>query len=95
MSILSERRVHHPYGIEGGEDGETGLNLIIYPDGRIVNFGGKNTAKVPAHTRIRILTPGGGGYGNPKEAKQKANVSQASKGLVGSLQLSENKQSTN
>ena len=41
------------------------------------------------------MTPGGGGYGDPKEAKHKQNVSEAIKGKVGSLQLSENKQETN
>lgn len=27
VSILSERRIYHPYGMAGGEDGECGLNL--------------------------------------------------------------------
>ena len=29
MSILSERRVFRPYGLEGGEDAKSGLNLWI------------------------------------------------------------------
>ncbi|KAH7148700.1 Hydantoinase B/oxoprolinase-domain-containing protein [Dactylonectria macrodidyma] len=29
VSILSERRVYHPYGLKGGEDGECGLNLWV------------------------------------------------------------------
>ncbi|KAG9244429.1 Hydantoinase B/oxoprolinase-domain-containing protein [Calycina marina] len=29
VSILSERRVYHPYGLEGGEDGQCGLNLWV------------------------------------------------------------------
>ncbi|KJZ79616.1 Putative protein C11D3.15 [Hirsutella minnesotensis 3608] len=29
VSILSERRVYHPYGLEGGEDGACGLNLWV------------------------------------------------------------------
>ena len=29
VSILSERRVYHPYGLEGGEDGECGLNVWV------------------------------------------------------------------
>lgn len=28
-SILSERRVYHPYGLEGGEDAECGLNIWV------------------------------------------------------------------
>jgi 5-oxoprolinase (ATP-hydrolysing) len=29
VSILSERRVYHPYGMEGGEDGQCGLNVWV------------------------------------------------------------------
>ncbi|TKA76367.1 Uncharacterized protein B0A49_06095 [Cryomyces minteri] len=29
VSILSERRVYHPYGLEGGEDASCGLNLWV------------------------------------------------------------------
>jgi len=29
VSILSERRVYHPYGLEGGEDAQCGLNIWI------------------------------------------------------------------
>ena len=29
VSILSERRVHRPYGLQGGEPGSSGLNLWI------------------------------------------------------------------
>jgi len=65
VSIISERRAHKPYGMAGGEPGESGLNLLIYPDGRTVNFGGKNALQVPSNSRLKILTPGGGGYGNP------------------------------
>jgi 5-oxoprolinase (ATP-hydrolysing) len=29
VSILSERRVYHPYGLDGGEDAQCGLNLWV------------------------------------------------------------------
>ena len=29
VSILSERRVYHPYGLEGGEDAACGLNIWV------------------------------------------------------------------
>lgn len=63
IGILSERRAVAPYGLKGGQPGQKGKNLIIYPDGRIQNFGSKNSTVVKARTRIRLLTPGGGGYG--------------------------------
>ncbi|CAM0142505.1 hypothetical protein VKS41_001984 [Umbelopsis sp. WA50703] len=69
VSILSERRVFRPYGLEGGEDGENGQNLWIRKgeDGstQVLNLGGKNTAVFGKGDRIVILTPGGGGWGKP------------------------------
>ena len=34
VSILSERRVYHPKGLFGGGDGQRGLNLYTYANGR-------------------------------------------------------------
>ena len=51
----------------GGLPGARGKNLIIMPDGRQINFGSKNSMTLTeAGTKIRILTPGGGGYGLPQ-----------------------------
>ncbi|KAL5363113.1 Hydantoinase B/oxoprolinase-domain-containing protein [Aspergillus floccosus] len=68
VSILSERRVHRPYGLEGGEDAQSGLNLWVTRDQetdeeRTVNIGGKNTVSVKTHDRVVIMTAGGGGWG--------------------------------
>ena len=65
--ILSERRVFQPYGMAGGEPGERGLNLWIRKNGRITNIGGKASCYVSAGDRLRILTPGAGGYGKAEE----------------------------
>ncbi|OQE18202.1 hypothetical protein PENSTE_c018G06703 [Penicillium steckii] len=67
-SILSERRVHRPYGLEGGGDAQTGLNQWITRDDetgeeRRINIGGKNTVSMKTHDRILIMTAGGGGWG--------------------------------
>ena len=65
-AILSERRVYPPYGLEGGDPGQMGRNLVIRRDGRVLNLGGKNEIHVEPGDRIRIETPGGGGYGRPE-----------------------------
>ncbi|KAJ5379670.1 uncharacterized protein N7496_002098 [Penicillium cataractarum] len=67
-SILSERRVHRPYGLEGGQDAEPGLNQWITKnvetgEERHINIGGKNTVSVKTHDRVVIMTAGGGGWG--------------------------------
>jgi 5-oxoprolinase (ATP-hydrolysing) len=64
VSILSERRAFQPYGLEGGDPGSRGMNLLTYKqDARVVNLGGKNTVKVSPGDRLAIYTPGGGGFG--------------------------------
>jgi len=65
VSILSERRVHAPYGLAGGHAGERGRNILVRADGRRLNLGGKNTVAVQPGDRLVIHTPGGGGYGPP------------------------------
>ena len=62
-AILSERRVHQPYGLNGGDPGRRGRNLFIRNDGVILHLGGKNEISAEPGDRIRIETPGGGGYG--------------------------------
>jgi len=62
-AILSERRVFHPYGVNGGGDGKRGANILINRAGEQISLGGKNMLTVNAGARIRIETPGGGGFG--------------------------------
>ncbi|XP_022798938.1 5-oxoprolinase-like isoform X3 [Stylophora pistillata] len=64
LSVLCERRsAFQPYGLQGGQPGCTGINLLIHNSGRIINLGSKTTIKVVAGDHLRIQTPGGGGYG--------------------------------
>ena len=63
VAILSERRVYPPYGMEGGEPGALGKNIFLKRDGSRIDLGGKNEVHAQPGDRIRILTPGGGGYG--------------------------------
>ncbi|CAI5702813.1 hypothetical protein KXD40_004212 [Peronospora effusa] len=62
VSILSERRAFQPYGLEGGEPGARGLNLLSR-HGCTVNLGGKNTVDVLPGEVLTLYTPGGGGFG--------------------------------
>jgi 5-oxoprolinase (ATP-hydrolysing) len=69
VAILSERRVFAPYGLEGGEPGEKGVNLFIRMDGRVLSIGAKNEIRAETGDRFRILSPGGGGFGAGEEGK--------------------------
>lgn len=69
VSLVTERRVFQPKGIKGGQNAKKGINIMIVPnsDGGPdleVNMGGKASIKVKKGTKVRIETPGGGGYGD-------------------------------
>jgi N-methylhydantoinase B len=59
FSLIAERRRHRPRGAAGGADGAAGRDLI---DGQLVP--GKLTGRLLAGQRLRIETPGGGGFGH-------------------------------
>jgi 5-oxoprolinase (ATP-hydrolysing) len=63
VSILSERRVFAPYGIQGGEPGEKGLNIYKKADGNITALTHREVLEVEKDDAIIIQTPGGGGFG--------------------------------
>lgn len=75
VSILSERRARAPYGAAGGADGAPGRNLLVRrrdnddqdDDELVVNVGGRCSLEIGPGDRLRIETPGGGGYGPPIE----------------------------
>ncbi|HUA87921.1 MAG TPA: hydantoinase B/oxoprolinase family protein, partial [Steroidobacteraceae bacterium] len=60
-SLITERRRHAPPGAEGGEPGAPGRNLL---DGK--ELPAKAIGELRPGQRLRIETPGGGGYGPPK-----------------------------
>ena len=62
VTLLSDRRERPPYGAEGGEPGARGRNTLIR-DGHETKLPGKVQVTLKAGDRLRIETPGGGGYG--------------------------------
>jgi N-methylhydantoinase B/oxoprolinase/acetone carboxylase alpha subunit len=64
VTIISERRRRAPYGARGGRPGGCGRNTLIR-DGKETWLPGKIELQLRTGDRIRIETPGGGGYGEP------------------------------
>ncbi|MEA2330490.1 MAG: N-methylhydantoinase [Thermoleophilaceae bacterium] len=59
-SLITERRRHAPPGADGAEAGAPGRNLVNGEE-----LPGKASGTLRAGDRLRIETPGGGGYGKP------------------------------
>ncbi|HIA27859.1 MAG TPA: hydantoinase B/oxoprolinase family protein [Planctomycetes bacterium] len=64
-AILSERRQSAPAGLAGGLAGEPGRNTLTH-EGQRRELPGKWQGILAAGDRLRIETPGGGGWGNPE-----------------------------
>ncbi len=64
VTILSERRRMAPYGLQGGEPGKPGRNLLVR-DGEAEELPGKAEVRVQAGDVLSLRTPGGGGWGEP------------------------------
>ena len=61
-TMLSDRRVSTPYGLEGGGAGRAGQNSLVQYGNEAV-IGGKARFELKAGETLRIRTPGGGGFG--------------------------------
>ncbi len=69
LSILSERRRTRPYGLDGGEAGQPGENILLRSSGkkgagtRKIKLSSKVNIEIEAGDVLIINTPGGGGCG--------------------------------
>ncbi|HEX7167076.1 MAG TPA: hydantoinase B/oxoprolinase family protein [Acidimicrobiales bacterium] len=67
VSLITERRVSQPWGLAGGGPGAVGENWLL-PGGdeaRAERLADKCTVRLAAGDVLRMLTPGGGGWGSP------------------------------
>ncbi|RZT94205.1 5-oxoprolinase (ATP-hydrolysing) [Advenella incenata] len=62
-AILSNNRKYAPFGLKGGEPGQTGRNYIERADGSVTELGPQDSANLLPGDIFVIETPGGGGYG--------------------------------
>jgi N-methylhydantoinase B len=67
FSLIGERRRHAPPGAHGGKPGKRGRDLLIAPGEPPRGLPAKTTGTLHAGERLRLETPGGGGYGRPTE----------------------------
>ncbi len=62
-AILSNNRLHAPFGLAGGEPGAMGRNYVERIDGSVQELGPQDSAQLHPGDVFVVETPGGGGYG--------------------------------
>ncbi len=67
VSVITERRVSRPWGLAGGEPGAPGENWLLGggDESRAERLPDKCTVRLREGDVLRMLTPGGGGWGAP------------------------------
>lgn len=68
VTVLADRRARGPWGLHGGAAGAPGRTLLIR-GGKTEVLPGKTRRTFRAGDRLRLETPGGGGYGPSKMGK--------------------------
>ncbi|HEV2468445.1 MAG TPA: hydantoinase B/oxoprolinase family protein [Candidatus Sulfotelmatobacter sp.] len=63
VTLLADRRSRGPWGLSGGSEGAPGRAVVTRRDGSNEQMPGKFSARLHKGERIRIETPGGGGWG--------------------------------
>jgi 5-oxoprolinase (ATP-hydrolysing) len=62
-AILSNNRIHAPFGMAGGANGAKGRNLVVRQDGSVEILPHAASAEMQGGDMFVIETPGGGGFG--------------------------------
>jgi len=63
VTLLADRHSRGPWGLSGGDKGAVGKATIVRLDGSVEVMPGKFSTRCAKSERIRIETPGGGGWG--------------------------------
>ena len=63
VTLLADRRTHTPWGLAGGADAAPGKAFVTRNNGSIEEMPGKFSTRLRKGERIKIETPGGGGWG--------------------------------
>jgi N-methylhydantoinase B len=69
LTLLTERRTVRPFGTAGGRSGLAGRNELIRGS-HADRLPGKVSIPVRPGDRLRVATPGGGGWGRPARRKR-------------------------
>ena len=68
VTLLADRRITRPYGLNAGGEGAAGRAEIVRINGSSEALPGKCSVRVDRGDRIRVETPGGGGWGKSNPA---------------------------
>ena len=88
-TVLSDGRKFAPWGLAGGLDGQP-ARFTLDPEGEHRDLPSKYTLVVPKGGCVRVETPGGGGFGDPRERDVEAVAEDVRDGKVSEAEARKN-----
>lgn len=82
FSLSADRRELRPWGLDGGGAAGGSDCRLIHPDGSEEQLPSKVTTVLKRGDRLRITTPGGGGWGEPRQRDADAVKHDVAEGLI-------------
>jgi N-methylhydantoinase B len=82
LTVSSDRQLRHPWGAFGGGEATGSADIVVSPDGSRVELPSKVTTFLKQGDRLRTVTPGGGGWGDPLTRDPEAVARDVAEGLV-------------
>jgi N-methylhydantoinase B len=82
LSILADRNKIPPWGLKGGKPGALGEYILIKKNGSAQKLPSKCTISIEKGDTLKILTPGGGGYGDPLKRSYRLVMKDVASGFV-------------
>jgi N-methylhydantoinase B len=74
VTILADRRKSRPYGLHQGNDAEPGRTTVNRLEGSTEILPSKGSTRLKAGERVRVETPGGGGWGASKSRETDSGI---------------------
>ncbi len=82
ITVGADRRKFTPWGLEGGANAKGSNATVKSPDGEIVQLPTKVVTQLRKGDELTIQTPGGGGWGDPRQRRPEAIARDVRDGLI-------------
>jgi N-methylhydantoinase B len=82
VTLSTDRMRRPPWGVRGGSPASGATCVVTSADGSPRELGSKVTVILRRHDRLRVQTPGGGGWGDPRTREPAAVAWDVREGLV-------------
>ncbi len=87
LTLGADRRKFTPWGLAGGQNAQGSRAHVTSPDGTVRELPTKANTVLARGDRLRLQTPGGGGWGDPRQRSRDALQADREDGLISAARM--------